>query len=398
MSLLDPHMLIHLIVRGLDFATMVIVVGGLAFESFVAAPALDRLEGLARESAALAFRRRYARFVGWSLVALLVLQGIDLVLRVQMMSGRPFSAVPGLLPQAAVGTHVGKVWLGKMAVLVGLLIVWRVASGTDAPPRPRPTRSRYVLLAGAALFCLMVALAGHGADQGNLSLAVAGDWLHVAAVSTWVGGLISLRALMPETLNELDEETAARLFADTMARFSTMAGWALVLLLSTGVYNTLIHIHAWAGLGSPYGLALLAKVGFVTPMIALGAWSRYRILPELQGVRGEREGLRGVARLVDAAIALGRRLPGWRVPRALGDTVAARHQTCLHLIFYECLLAAGVLVCTAILTQTTPPHVTGFHAPGSTPPEMRHMREMPGQNLSRHVGNNDLNPPVITSR
>lgn len=376
MSLLDPHMLLHLIVRGFDLATMVIVVGGFAFESFVAAPAFDRLSGPSQKTATLAFRRRYTRLIGWSLAALLIIQGIDLVFRVQMMSGRPVSAVLGLIPQAAVGTHVGKVWLAKMAVLVGLLIIWLFVLGTGTPAPPRTTRHRRALLAGAALFCLLVALAGHAADRGNVSLDVAADWLHVMAVSAWVGGLISLRALLPAALDRLDEKTAARVFTDALGRFSTVAGVCLAILLSTGVYHVLIHIHTWDGLSSPYGLALLVKLAFVAPMIALGALGRYAILPELRALTGERVRLRGFARLANASIASVRRM----INRHSSTLAEAGERTAverrgLRLILFECLLAAGVLACTAILTQTMPPHVTGFHAPGAMPHDMS---DMPG--------------------
>ena len=378
MSLFAPHMLVHLIVRGLDLATMVIVVGGLAFETFVAAPALRQLDlsPSERRPVALAFRRRHTRLVGWSLVALLVIQGIDIILRVQMMSGRPFSVVAGLIPQAAVGTHVGKAWLGKMAVLVGLLVTWILALRMEASSSSRSTWHHRALLIGAGLFCLMVALAGHAADRGNVSVDVAADWLHVMAVSAWVGGLVSLRALLPAVLESLDDKTAARLFTHAMDRFSTVAGWAVGILAATGVYSIWLHIPTWAGLSGTYGIALIAKLALVAPMIGLGALARFVSLPELRALTGEPARSGPLARFATRCLAVARPMAVLRTASA-GATAAQIRRRCLRFILFECALAVGVLAATAVLTQTMPPHVTGFPPTGATPPDMSDMPGMP---------------------
>ena len=49
---------------------------------------------------------------------------------------------------------------------------------------------------------------------------------------------------------------------------------------------------------------------------------------------------------------------------------------CLRFIHWECILAVGVLACTAVLTQTMPPHVTGFPSSGEMP-----VSDMPGMKM-----------------
>ncbi len=367
-------MLIHLVVRGLDLAAMVLVVGGLAFESFVAAPAFRQLDvsSSERQTAALAFRRRYTRLVGWSLVTLLVIQSIDIVLRVQMMSGRPFSVVVALIPQAIVGTHIGKVWMGKVAVLVALLILWIFALRSEASSSFRSTWYRHALVAGAGLFCLMVALAGHAADRGNVSPDVAADWLHVMAVSAWIGGLVALRALLPAALDSLDEKPAARLFTRALGRFSTVAGWAVGVLIATGAYSIWLHIPSWAGLSGTYGIALIAKLALVAPMIGLGALARFVSLPTLRALTGEPARSGPFTRFATTCLAVARRMAGRRTASA-GATAAQIRRRCMRFILFECVLAVGVLAGTAVLTQTMPPHVTGFETPGMT--------DMPGMSM-----------------
>lgn len=373
MSLLDPHMLLHLAVRALDLAATVIVVGGLAFDAFVMAPLL-RHEASAVHGR---YQERFRRLIGWALWILFGLQFVDLLLRVQMMSGRPFAAVIGLLPAAIPGTHIGKVWLAKIVVLIVLIAVWTAAgrsrSETGIGPWTRPA-----LLGAVATFCAMIALAGHAADQGNLSPDVAADWLHVLAVCAWVGGLVAFIALVPPLVRLADEREAARLFTRAMARFSTVAGWSLGALLLTGAYGVWIHVHSWAGLASPYGSALLAKLVFVAPMIALGALGRYDNLPELQIMTGETFRSTWIARAAAASFAAVRRLFRIDPLRATHETIAAVRVRTLRFVAAECVFAVGVLVGTAVLTQTMPPHVTDFAVPEASP---HHMMDMPNGSM-----------------
>ncbi len=377
MSLFDPHMLLHLVVRFLDLTTMVIVVGGLAFDAFVMTPVLRGLDLAPADHAAVEarYQRLYVRLVGGALIGLFLIQFIDVLLRVQMMSGRPFPVVMGLLPSAIPGTHIGKVWLAKMAVLVVLVGVWTATSRRHAPTA---SWSRPVLLGGAALFSLMVALAGHAADQGNVSPDVAADWLHVMSICAWVGGLVSFSVLVPRVPDVLDESRAARVVTRAMNRFSTVAGWSLAVLILTGMYGVWQHIHAWAGLTSAYGAALLVKLALVAPMIALGAVGRYDNLPELQTKTGETFRITWLSRTAAGSFAAIRRLFGIDPLRAAHETIAAVRTRTVRFIVVECAFAVGVLIGTAVLTQTMPPHVTDFGAPEPMP---HHMMDMPSGSM-----------------
>ncbi|HET8760491.1 MAG TPA: CopD family protein [Nitrospiria bacterium] len=379
MSLLDPHMLLHLVVRALDLAAMVIVVGGLAFDAFVMTPVLGRLDLSPSERAPVdaAYRARYTRLVGWALAVLVIIQFADLLLRVQMMSGKPFSVVMGLLPSAITGTHIGKVWIAKIGALTILAIVWLVTYRRSAAPSGG-SWNRPGLLAIAAIVSIMVALAGHAADQGNVSPDVAADWLHVLSICTWVGGLVAFMVLVPTASRVAGERHAARLFTRAMARFSTVAGWSLGALLLTGAYGVWLHIHSWAGLAGAYGTALLVKLAFVAPMIGLGALGRFDNLPELQTMTGEAFRSTWLARVAAASFATIRRLSGVDPLRATHETIAAVRSRSLRFIVWECVFAVGVLAGTSVLTQTMPPHVTDFAVPEASP---HHMMDMPNGSM-----------------
>jgi len=294
-----------------------------------------------------------------------------------MMSGRPYSVVMGLLPSAIPGTHIGKVWVAKISVLAILALVWTTAYRRRAAPSS-DAWSRPVLLGTAAAVSLMVALAGHAADKGNVSPDVAADWLHVMAVCAWVGGLVAFTVLVPTVSRIADEAHAARFFTRAMTRFSTVAGWSLGALLLTGAYGIWLHIHSWAGLTSTYGTALIVKLAFVAPMIALGALGRYDNLPELQSLTREPAHNTWLSRAAAASLAVIKRRFITAPLRSPREPIAAVRTRTIRFIVMECAFAVVVLVGTAVLTQTMPPHVTDFGVPDSMPHQMNNM---PGHSM-----------------
>ncbi len=380
MSLLEPHMLFHTIVQWLSLLTMVILVGGIGFEFLVFRHAVRaaNLPSAQQGTISLQGQHYLKKLVGWSQVLLIAILGVDLLLRIQMMSGKPFGAVVGLVPSALIGTHIGKVWLGKMGVVLMMVILWSLLLRRPSVSVQHFKYSGLAFLMTAGLFCLMVSLSGHAADKGNVSIAVVADWLHVMAISTWVGGLVSLRIFLPRTLVQLEEKMALQLLTWVVARFSTVATVSVSTIAITGIYNTWLHIHSWEGfVASTYGLSLLAKLALVLPMIGLGGLGRYYTLPHLRSLIGEphRNGL--LSRLADSVVTLGCRVIGFGTAHnGLDGPFLNIRKRCMFFILMECILAVGVLACTAVLTQTMPPHVTSFPSSGETP-----MHDMPGMKM-----------------
>ena len=64
------------------------------------------------------------------------------------------------------------------------------------------------------------------------------------------------------------------------AGFSELAGWGVALVLGGGLVLSLILVGTLDALvGTAYGWIVLAKVSLFAPMLAIGAWNRYRVLP-----------------------------------------------------------------------------------------------------------------------
>jgi len=149
---------------------------------------------------------------------------------------------------------------------------------------------------------------GHAGAHGVVAAMI--DWLHLLAAAAWIGGLVQLALL------------ARPISMDVGRRMRTLATVALGALIPSGVYAAFLHIPSLDMVTeSPYGRALVLKLVLAAVLIALGAVNHFRHVPGM---------LRGDA------------------------TAAARLGA---LVRVEVLLAAAVLLVTAVLGVLPMPHV-----------------------------------------
>ena len=166
--------------------------------------------------------------------------------------------------------------LSAAMVLVGLGAAAGAAS--DAPP----DRTRGCLLAGGAVLALAgPSVVGHTRAYEPSPLLIVTDVLHLVAGATWLGGLVglvlSLRALA-------GREVVA---AETLARFSTLAGGLLLAAAATGTLLTWRIVGSWSALvETRYGWLLVGKVAIALLVAALGGWNRWRTLPAVTRAAG----------------------------------------------------------------------------------------------------------------
>ncbi|MEE6294740.1 cytochrome c oxidase assembly protein [Georgenia sp. MJ278] len=132
------------------------------------------------------------------------------------------------------------------------------------------------LVAALALGALVpIALTGHAAGAASHELAVSSLWLHVAGVSLWAGGLVVLCLVAPRLRGDL---------VASVTRYSTLAGWCFALVGLSGMINGWIRIGSLAGLGTEYGVLLLAKVAIFVAL-GLAGWAHRRTtIPRLAEV------------------------------------------------------------------------------------------------------------------
>jgi copper transport protein len=173
---------------------------------------------------------------------------------------------------------------------------------------------------------LAAALAGHVRGSSPLLPNLAAAVIHVAGGAAWTGGLVSLLvAALPASRSD-DSEGGAAIMAPVVARFSNLAVAGVVAVVTSGVYSAWVEVGTLGVLtGSTYGLVLIAKLGTLVPILAIGAinnrWTTRRLL---------------------RAAASG-------APR--GTNVA----TLRRLVAWEVALLAGLVGLTALLLSLSPP-------------------------------------------
>jgi copper transport protein len=176
----------------------------------------------------------------------------------------------GVSTGALLGSERGSILIVRAAVVaaVGLAVLYLLV---------RRSRPALVVVATATAAAMAVhAYAGHaGAAETWRWLKVGVQWVHIAAVAVWVGGLVWL--LVGTWGRDSREKGMA------VGRFSVIAGIALAAVAVTGA------VRAFNGIGfSPgrlfdtgFGLTVVGKVLLSLGLVGLGAYNRYRVVPAL---------------------------------------------------------------------------------------------------------------------
>jgi copper transport protein len=197
---------------------------------------------------------------------------VGLLLQGPYTAGRPFTALldPRLLGET-LSTPFGLAMLWRL-VLYGVLagLAWHLPTVTRGTPRWLvPT-----CIVGVAV---TIAGAGHGASGRWTDLAVV--TAHVLTAGVWVGGLVVLTIL-----GRAVERRA-------LAQFSRLAMASVLVLVTTGVVNSLQRVHSVDQLFfTRYGVLLWFKLILVAVALAGAAISRHRLAHQgnpLSSVRAE---------------------------------------------------------------------------------------------------------------
>lgn len=214
-----------------------------------------------------------------AVVAVLVAPLVLLDSTAEMAAVSWWEAIP-LVPDVTIHTHVGRVWAGCLPATVLLL------AGAFLPQRHaiRPI----VLLALATLLLLCNALSSHATDKGLLAVAV--YFVHESAAGLWVGALLGLWVVVRHG------KAPERWVEDAARRVSQLAAWCVLALVLTGAYTAYdaLGLNISQLLFSVYGRTLLAKVVVFGVVLALGAYNRYWLVPEVKAPRSREALLRNV--------------------------------------------------------------------------------------------------------
>jgi copper resistance protein D len=200
-----------------------------------------------------------AALIGFVLVSLGSMA--NLALTVMNVLGR-FD--PSFIWQYATHTQHGRMTflrLGLAALLIPLLTLSRW-------PNIQPV---LFSLAGLGYLATFSALSHATTMEG--APAFFADLIHFSCASLWVGAV--LFSVVHKIWTQLQFETV-------MKRVSSLALISVALLVSTGIYSSLIHIKSFALLfGTEYGRVLLVKVSVFTLILILAVFNRWYFMPSL---------------------------------------------------------------------------------------------------------------------
>jgi copper transport protein len=280
--------------RWLAFLSVMTAVGLFVLRIAIVRPLVRRVGGTSLRALSVAF----------AIAAAVALVAVPVYLDVatSIDSLRSAFAVGALVPLFRV-TAFGRAWLDLELCFALFCVAAAVALRLDRPERERRSLAELfatggALLAAAAVL-LVPGLAGHAAQTAPRGVSLLLDWVHLAAGSVWLGGLIGLLVLaaaLPSGLRLAG-------LAVCVPRFSNVALGSVLLLLASGIGATVVHMPLLAALWqTSYGVAILVKIGLLAAALALAAVNLLRTKPRLVAGRVSAELGEPAARLLRRAI------------------------------------------------------------------------------------------------
>jgi copper transport protein len=201
-----------------------------------------------------------------------------------------------------------------------------IALWVDRPDRERRSIAELVAACGALLAAAAVLVvpgaAGHAAQTSPRGLTLLFDWLHVAAGSVWLGGLVGVLVLW---FSAPARERVAALSV-CIPRFSNVALGSVLVLAATGGGEAIDHMPAVNALWETgYGRAILVKTGLLGAAVLVASGNLLRSRPGLIAARREPNKGESAARLLR------------------------------RLVSGEVAIVAGVVFAAAVLSSLPPP-------------------------------------------
>lgn len=211
-----------------------------------------------------------------------------------------------------------------LALVSVALFLLAIKLGTD-------TRAQWLfppIAVAALLFCIAAfVVSGHVATAQPRWLTMPALLFHVAIAAAWLGSFAPL-------LRSLERDNKGTL--PTITRFSRGMSVGLPILILAGLAISAVQLQTIEALAaSRYGALLLLKLSLVAGLIAIAAYNKFQLTPQLRTRPSAKGALRRTIR-------------------------------------FEISLGLTILAVTAFLSQTMPPRSAGQHA------EHDHAAPLPG--------------------
>jgi len=199
-----------------------------------------------------------------------------------------FLLTDALEGSGGVGSVVGSTY--KLSVVsslaVGVVLFVVLSSAFSQSRKEPPDAARRHLLIGAVLGVAAIGIGSAGthaaASETLYPVGILADAAHVLGVALWVGGLVTIFGVR----SFVRGPASVPLARIVIGRFSRMAAYCVGLVLLGGLVLAILLVGSVDALFRfGYGWVVLAKVALFAPMIAFGAYNRYRLIPRASETR-----------------------------------------------------------------------------------------------------------------
>jgi copper transport protein len=301
--------------RVAELVALGLLLGLIGFRMLVWGPAVERAQDLDGDErdAALAHGQRLFWRSFWGLA---VLAGVAETLVLAAKSAVVFHT--GILSAAVHPTGTFRLvaasrfgdYLGwRSAALCALVVVgfltWTAEAGGLPTAGRRGAHALMGILGVSAL--TMLASQGHASQAPFAPLQITADAAHLAGAAIWIGGLPCLAAVLLRAPRALPEGGRS-LASASLARFSKIALWSVVVIAVTGLLRMLGELDSPLQLVTTgYGRDLMLKASLLAPILILAQRNRRLVAALAGGLTPTTAKLRSVARSVqmELAIAMG---------------------------------------------------------------------------------------------
>jgi copper transport protein len=298
--------------RVAELVALGLLLGLIAFRMLVWGPAVARAKGLTDDDrdAALAGGQRVFWRGFWSLAVLAgIAESAVLTAKsaVVFHTGILSAAVhPASAYRLVAASRFGDMLGWRSAALVALIVVgFAVWTVENAVPPVKVGRWPYALMGLLGITALtLLASQGHASQAPFAPLSIAADAAHLSGAAIWVGGLPCLILVLLRAPRVLPEGGRA-LAGATLARFSKVALWSVLVISVTGLMRMLGELDSVAQLWSTgYGRDLMLKASLLLPILVIARRNRRMVAALAGGITPTAARLRTVARSVQMELMI----------------------------------------------------------------------------------------------
>jgi len=188
----------------------------------------------------------------------------------------------GLWQVVRIGSRFGDVWNVRilfLAVAAGLVVLAYTYRQTA------PALTRAIWTGNTWLLAIIIgAQAVNSHAAGSLVWPWVGvfmHWLHALAVAFWIGGVLVLVAILPIALAPYEGEARRAALMAVMRRFSRYMVGTLLIVITSGMYNSSNWFFSASDVDSTYGTALGVKLLMVGLLLIVAALHHFALNPGL---------------------------------------------------------------------------------------------------------------------